>query len=397
MKAVWPCSLGTLIEWAEFSYYAYLLSLFTPIFFPYLSPALAMTVLLFGFAVSYLARPLGGLFFGWMGDAFGRRYALVVSLMLMGIVTLLMGLLPAYDQIGMAASVLLLSLRFLQGFAVAGEFTGAAVYLVETSLQRPYFSSSFISTSSALGMFLGILFAWLVSLPVMPEWAWRIPFMLGGISCFIGLYLRFRLSEQWMPKSMPSIHRLLWFKHKRSFFQALSLAAFVGIYIYTCNVWWISYSIEHDYFSPEVSRRLGLLAQAGVVVFTPIVALYAESGAKHKTLYWGIWAAIPFSGLLFLSTQSQHFYLVALLMMVYSLINASITAVMFKWMADLFPVAVRYTGVALAWNIAIAVFAGVSPLVAQLLSHYFVQQWLCGAYVMLSAIVTLIFLKKRWL
>lgn len=391
-RTIWLCSLGTLIEWAEFSYYAYLLALFSQLFFANTYSAFAMMAALFGFAISYMARPLGAVFFGWIGDSLGRRVALVFSLGLMGMVTFTMGLLPTYTSIGISASLLLLSLRFLQGFAIAGEFTGAAIYLVEKHADRPYLSSSFISTFSALGMFLGALLAWVVSLPSMPDWAWRAPFLIGGLSCLLALYMRLHLTESLI---LVKKRTFLFRQHKRAFFKALSLATFVGIYIYTCNVWWVSYSTEHSYFTAEASRRLGMIAQAAVVCFTPLVALYAEKRGNDSTLYWGVLAAIPFSLLLFWVTQQASFVEMLGLMLVYALINASVTAVMFKWMADLFPPNVRYSCVALAWNIAVALFASISPMVAQWLSQQTNTPWLCASYVVLSALIALLMIKEN--
>ncbi len=174
-------SIGTLVEWAEFCFYGYLVHLFSHLFFPMLSNSASIIAAFGAFGISYLARPLGGLLFGHIGDKFGRQRALSGAILLMGLATFGVGILPTYNSIGIAAPILLVLLRLLQGVAVAGEYTGAAIYILEHHQARPYFASSWIGASSAAGMLVGALFGVIVSLPAMPDWAWRIPFYCGFI------------------------------------------------------------------------------------------------------------------------------------------------------------------------------------------------------------------------
>lgn len=400
IKYIVACAFGAMLEWAEFSYYGYLSVLFAKIFFPDLAGNLGIMAALFAFAMSYVARPFGGLLFGWIGDRWGRRQALLLSLMLMGIVGVAMGLLPTYEVIGTAAPVLLFSLRFLQGIALSGEFTGAAVYLIESLPSKPYFFSSFISTFSALGMFLGVLCAYCVTLPNMPSWAWRIPFFIGSISCIFGLYIRGYLHETLDLNLVKKIKRLpiriVFDEHKFAFIQTLAIAAFVGIYIYTCNVWWVSFSIENHYFSAVDARKLGAIAQGFVVLLTPVVALLADWRFKNISLYIGLLGSIIMTPAIFYFTQQQSFELMVFVMVGYAFINACVTGVMFKFMTDLFPGIVRYSGTALAWNIAIALFAGFAPLIAQTISLASTKIYAPAFYVVFSALVALTILTIKF-
>lgn len=188
-------SIGTFLEWAEFTYFAYIANTIAALFFPKLGNSLGLIAAFSVFAVGYFFRPLGSLYFGYLGDKLGRRVALQISIMLMGISSLLIGSLPTYATIGILAPILLVILRCIQGFAVSGEFNGSAIYLIEHDLEKPCQAGSWTGFASASGMMFGGLMATLISFEQMPVWAWRIPFLLGTLSCFCALYFRQNLSE----------------------------------------------------------------------------------------------------------------------------------------------------------------------------------------------------------
>jgi MFS transporter, MHS family, proline/betaine transporter len=399
LRHILPSAIGTLMEWAEFSYYGYLATLFARLFFPELATALGIMASLSAFAMSYVARPFGAYLFGYIGDRHGRRAALMGSLLLMGIVSIAMGLLPTYQTAGNTAVVLLLIFRFMQGIAVSGEGACAAVYLIELQPKRPYFISSFISTAAALGMFVGVLLAFIVSLPQMPAWAWRVPFYFGGVMCGVGIYIRCSLNETLHMDLIKQLTRspvvTIAQEHKLVFIKVMALAAFVGIYIYTCNVWWVSFSIENDYFSAHDARLLAMIGQAFVVVLIPCVSWLADYRFHQKTITLGLIGAVVVAPLIFVATVEQSFALMVGIFFLYALVNACVTGVMFKYMADLFPVAVRFTGPGLSWSIAIALFAGFSPLIAQFLSKDIHHLYAPALYVVFSALIALTVLNIR--
>ncbi|HAU0638588.1 TPA: MFS transporter, partial [Legionella pneumophila] len=194
-KRVVVATAGTFLEWAEFTYYAYIANIISGSFFPKLGNHLGLIATFSVFALSYFFRPLGALFFGYLGDKMGRRVALQSSIMLMGLSSLFIGCLPAYNSIGILAPILLLIFRCVQGFAVSGEFNGSAIYLIEHDSEKPCQAGSWTGFASALGMMFGGLMSTLIYLPHMPEWAWRIPFLLGTLSCFCAMYFRKNLRE----------------------------------------------------------------------------------------------------------------------------------------------------------------------------------------------------------
>ena len=150
LKTTLTSFIGTTVEWAEFCFYGYLVTQLSPLFFPMLSPDIAIIAGFGAFAASYLARPLGGIFFGHIGDKWGRKKAFAGSILLMSVATFGIGLLPVYDTIGILAPILLVLLRFFQGLATGGEYPGASVFIIEHNRDKPYFAASWVATAAAV-------------------------------------------------------------------------------------------------------------------------------------------------------------------------------------------------------------------------------------------------------
>ena len=384
--------IGTLCEWAEFTFYAYMALKFAHLFFPTLSTSHAVIAVFGTFAVSYLARPLGGFLLGYLGDKRGRKTALSYSIIIMGVATFCIGILPTYAAIGVLAPILLLVLRFIQGLAVAGEFTGAAVFINEHQAKDGYLETSWVSTSSALGMLIGAGAAALISAPSMPEWAWRIPFMLAAASCIWAAYMRKNLTEPAVYQNAvvtANPFKLLFKDYKFAMLRVAALAAFVGIYIYICNVWWTTFIIQHGYFSSFQARLLSTIGQASVVVLTPLMALLANRYGGKKLMAIGFIGASGTAFLLFQQNISSSFYYAAFVSIVYGIFNTCVTGPMFKYLTQLFPTEVRFTGPAVSWNIAVALLGGTSPMVAQYLLIHMQTTYAPAFYVFLIASIAL--------
>ena len=393
-KNISASAIGTLVEWAEFTFYGYLVVKFSHLFFPMLTPQLAILAGFAGFAVSYLARPLGSFIFGHIGDKKGRQKALANSIFMMGIVTLGMGVLPTYDKIGLFAPIFLLILRFLQGITVGGEYTGAAVFIIEHNAKNPYLSSSWVSTSAAAGMLVGGLAAAIISLPVMPEWAWRLPFLIGSCACLIGFYIRRQLSETAAYKKLLSVHgivsvpiKVVLKNYKKPLLQTMAIGVFVAIFIYICNIWWITYVIKTGYFSELTARTLATASQGSVVVFTPLLALLTQRWNGRDIMQIGLIGSLFVAPWLFFASVHQSVYGVIAANLLYAISLSAVTATMFKYLADIFPTHIRYTGQAMGWSIGVAIFGGSAPLVAQILSSHHLG--LTIAYVSLSGLIAL--------
>ena len=396
-KNIFVAATIVLIEWIEFSFYAYLVAKLSPLFFAGVSAHLAILMGFGSFAVSYFARPIGGIIFGYIGDYSGRKPALFYSMTLMGIVTFAIGLLPTYTMIGILAPILLIIFRFLQGLAVAGNLTGAAIFIAEHHNNKSYLVSSWVSTFSALGMLIGAATSIIVSLTIMPAWAWRVPFIfIGIIGVIFAGYVRHSLTE-------PKIYQAEKYKgliatliltliknYKMPMLKTAALAAFVGVYIYTCNVWWVSYAIENNYFTNVQARSLATLGQASVVILTPLMAMLGDVVGGYLLMTIGFIGAAITAFLLFALTGFYNIYVIGAVHILYALFNTSVTAVMFKYLVDIFPTKVRYSGQAISWNIAVAIFGGTAPFIAQLLSESYKAPFIPSLYVIAIALVALL-------
>jgi MFS family permease len=201
---IWPVigasSAGTVIEWYDFYIFGSLAAIIAPKFYPAGNEALALIAYLSTFAVGFVVRPFGAIFFGRIGDLVGRKYAFLVTLLIMGLGTAAIGFMPTYEQIGYLAPVLLLLIRILQGLALGGEYGGAAIYVAEhVPDEKRGFYTSFIQITATLGLFLSLITILVVQQIMGPEafadWGWRIPFLLSIVLVATSLYIRLRMRE----------------------------------------------------------------------------------------------------------------------------------------------------------------------------------------------------------
>jgi MFS family permease len=193
-------SVGTMIEWYDFYIFGSLATVISPLFYPQGNNTIALIAYLSTFAVGFVVRPFGALFFGRIGDLVGRKYAFLVTLLIMGGATALIGFLPTYATIGIAAPIFLLVIRVLQGLALGGEYGGAAVYVAEhvPDARRGYYTS-FIQITATLGLFVSLVVILLVQNTMSREsfasWGWRLPFIVSIFLVAVSLYIRLRMKE----------------------------------------------------------------------------------------------------------------------------------------------------------------------------------------------------------
>ncbi len=193
-------AVGTMIEWYDFYIFGSLATIISPLFYPQGNETLALIAYLSTFAVGFVVRPFGALFFGRIGDLVGRKYAFLVTLLIMGGATALIGFLPTYATIGIAAPIILLVIRILQGLALGGEYGGAAVYVAEhVPDEKRGFYTSFIQITATLGLFVSLAVILAVQSAMSKEafsaWGWRIPFILSIFLVGVSLYIRLRMKE----------------------------------------------------------------------------------------------------------------------------------------------------------------------------------------------------------
>jgi MHS family proline/betaine transporter-like MFS transporter len=382
-------SLGTLLEWAEYTFYGYMGILFSTLFFPESDPHVAMLKTYGIFAAGYFMRPFGAILFGHIGDKFGRKPALTISLLLMGLATLAIGCLPTYATWGMSAASLLLLFRLIQGLAISGEYNGAGILVIEKVKQNPCLASSWISASAAAGMVCGGIAAFLVSHPNAPQWAWRIPFLIGGVSCFLSYFARKNLQEslpvQARSYASPLIEVLK--HHKLPLLRTGAIAAFTGVYVYIGNIYIVSFLKNNALLSTYHATFFAILGEIVVAMMIPLMAYYADRSHPFKQYRRGLLYVALFTPVIFMLCQSGHYGLIGIAMILYGVLNGIVCGPMVKILCDQFPVELRYTGISFGWNVAAALFSGTALIVAQFLTS---QGWVLGPalYVSIIALIT---------
>lgn len=401
-KTVLAGAIGNVLEWYDFALFGYFAPVLSTLFFPSSDPSLSLIATFSVFAVGFLARPLGALLFGYWGDTRGRREALAWSVILMAIPTCLVGFLPSYAQIGIAAPLALTALRFLQGLSVGGEFTGSVTFLIEHAApnERGYIGSwaGFSAQIGALlGSGVGALSSTLLTQDTLHAWGWRIPFLAGSVIAVIGWYLRRRIPEspafehlQQTGLVSPSPIQELLRIHRRPLLQVLGLVLLHGVGFYTFYVFLPTYLTKVTALPLATALTINTACMAVMAVLIPIMGKWSDRVGPRWLLASGA-AGLALGTVLFFSwfTSGQ----VGLIVITQLLITVFVAAYMgpfFAIVAILFPVAHRYTGLSISYNIASALFGGTAPLVATVLMEQSGSALAPGWYVTLCAGLSLI-------
>ncbi|MGW3419606.1 MFS transporter [Streptomyces phaeochromogenes] len=368
--------IGTTIEWYDFYIYGLAAALvFGTEFFPDFSPA-AGTLAAFGtFAVGFVARPLGGVIFGHFGDRVGRKNALMLTLFLMGAATVVVGLLPGYRTIGIWAPVLLVTLRFLQGFAVGGEWGGAVTMVVESS---PRDRRGFYGSLPQMGVPLGLVlsstaFALVSTLPEddLLAWGWRIPFLLSIVLIAVGMFLRSRITEtrtfaqvkaDGQERKMPVVEAFR--HHWKAIALTVGMYVSAGVPFYIVSVFVLSYGSSHLDLSRSVLLTGMLIAAVAEALTVPCFGALSDRWGRRPVFLAaaGFAALLAFPFFWLLGTGQTGLTWLALLLAL-AVAHAGMYAPTAAMYAELFPADVRYTGTSIGYQLG-GVVAGFVPLVA---------------------------------
>lgn len=364
-KEVQILSIGTLLEWAEFTFYAYIAPLLSSLFFPENHPHVALIKTYGIFAAGHLTRPLGGLLFGYIGDQYGRKPALIASLTLMGIATCSIGCLPTYERIGYAAPLLLFCCRLLQGIALSGEFHGAGILLTERVKATSCLPGSWICASAAAGMVLGGIAALIVGqFPTVPL-AWRIPFLLSGMTCFIALWLRTKL----MPCSATSHPMaplyLLFTTYKTSCFYVTLIAIFTGAFVYIGNIFYVGWLTQYTPFSLQQATLFALFGETLAVLLIPIMARWADTFSPYPFYLRGLALTVVLFPCIYCLSITGDLFCTVVAVCIFGILNGILSAPLMKILVDQFPMEIRYRGIAFTWGLATACCSGMTPFLAQ--------------------------------
>lgn len=397
-RSLAAASSGNVLEWFDFTVYGFLAPIIGKAFFPADDPVASTLSAFAALAAGYLARPLGSVIFGHVGDRIGRKTALIVSVVLMGAASLAIAVLPTYQTIGLAAPVLLVLIRIIQGFAVSGEYTSSGVLVVELATPGTHHS---VGSTIAFAMMIGCMVGAGVPAGVsavltdaqMAEWGWRIPFVIGALVALISLVLRLSLVETLSDadvqiKELPVV--AVFRDHWRAVCRILILMAPIQILYFVIFIYASSFLTAkmHDSSGTVLQFSTANLLVAALLV-PPIGWVADKVGSRPVFLVGAVLmtvTAVPFWSMM----QSENTNVVFFGQMGFAVINSAGWALSISTLAAMLPGAVRCSGVSVAYNTGAAVFGGCTPLILTYLFSRTGNDFLPAYYVIFTAFLSII-------
>jgi MHS family proline/betaine transporter-like MFS transporter len=370
-KAIYAACIGNMLEWYDFGVYAYLATLIASNFFPGQDPVASLLAAFAAYGVGFLARPLGGIIIGRMGDTRGRKAALVLTIFMMGVGTIGIGLLPSYQTLGVWAAVLLVALRIIQGIAAGGEWGTSTAFIIEWApSNRRGFFGSFQQVSTAGGSLLGsataAILTTLLNKEQMLAWGWRLPFILGVVLLVVGVYIRRGIEET------PSFEQAKLAAASQPVVSGAGLGAlafgftiFWTVAYYALLAWMPTFTQKYAGLSASEalwSNTVGLIAMVIAVPFWGALSdrigrrpLLLASTIGIGVLAWPLFSLMAHRGGLAVVMPCQ--ILLGVLLALYS--GAGPAAI-----AEIFPTHLRSTWMSAGYTLAAAVFGGFAPFMA---------------------------------
>jgi MFS transporter, MHS family, shikimate and dehydroshikimate transport protein len=379
VKVAFASLVGTAIEWYDFFLYGTSAALvFNKLFFPSVDPTVGTLLALVTFAVGFVARPFGGIIFGHFGDRIGRKTMLYLTLLIMGIATACVGLIPTYNEIGIWAPILLVSMRILQGIGLGGEWGGAVLMAYEHApANRRGFYGSWPQLGAPLGLVLGNV-VFMIFVNMYPgdlytsTWAWRMPFLFSFALVIVGLYIRMKIAESpqfekikeaKQEAKMPLIEAIT--KHPKNLLLAMG-ARFAEnglFYIYaTFSLVYVTTVLK----MPRMTILTAILVAAFIESFTiPLFGYLSDLWGRRPVyiggaVFSGIWA-FP---LFFLLDMKSPEYMIVAIAVGMAIGHSAMYGPQAAFMSELFSTRVRYSGASLGYQLASIFAGGISPLIA---------------------------------
>jgi MFS family permease len=374
-------SVGTIVAWYDVYLYAVLASYLAPLFFPSDDATASLLAALAIFGIGFAVRPLGGVVFGHIGDRLGRRYAFLITVTLMGLGSAAIGVLPGYSQIGVLAPVFLVVLRVLQGLAVGGEYGGAIIYVAEHAPDRRRgFLTSWVQTTATISLVLALAvilsFRVTMSTEAFAAWGWRLPFLVSCVLVVVALYVRVRLRETPLFSRLKTLGKSSASPLEDSLGNArnrrLILLVLFGATAGQAVVWYQAQFQARTYLERVLhfdSVSADLVMIAAMLLGTPLIvffgALSDRIGRKPIVMGGCLLAAVTFYPIYALMAQvASSPWQVGALVWLQMLYMAMMQGPMAAFLVEFFPARVRYTSLAIAYNLGSGGFGGWLPFIA---------------------------------
>ena len=377
-RVVMASLIGTTIEWYDFFLYGSAAALvFNKLFFPEFDP-LTGTLLAFAtYALGFVARPVGGVVFGHFGDRIGRKRLLMLSLVLMGVATILIGLLPTYAQIGVWAPLALIALRLIQGFAVGGEWGGAVLMAAEhgDAARRGFWASWPQAGVPAGNLLAAAVLAIMAAVQTEADflaWGWRVPFILSALLVVIGWYIRNRVAESPMfeaeldaaeaPARVPAIEVLR--ERPKALVLGAGLRVGENISYYILTVFSLTYLVDVSKESRSLALNALLIGAAVQFFAIPLFAALSDRIGRRPVYAFGAFGLAAWCFLMFGLLGSGDNASIVLALVVGLVLHGAMYGPQAAFITELFPTRIRYSGVSLAYQLTSIVAGSLAPIIA---------------------------------
>lgn len=409
IKRSFGALLGNSMQFYDFTIYAFLAPYISKEFFNFENSFISYLMVFSVFASGYLSRPLGSLLFGYIGDRKGRSYALSKTIIISTVATCSMGLIPGYEIIGIYAPVLLIIFRLLQGIAVSGEEGGAVVLLFEKfCFKNPNIIGGSVLSSVLFGVIIGTVVCNITDLFInytLITWAWRIPFVLALPFGVVALILRFYLNDYHSFNAaiennliLKTPTKTLLSKYSWMIFYGVCIVSIYSITTSTLIIHIPYYLNTKIGYSHNTSLSVLCLAITFIALLTPWIA-YRTNKIDPLALYKiSIIGLILFAPVMFFAFSSGYLILVLCAILIFSIIIALVSCTIFSILVGLFPFNVRYSGVSLAFNLAVTIFSSTTPIVLLFVEKNFKNEIAPGIYLSFISLILLciiFFLTKK--
>ncbi len=410
-KAITAAALGNAMEWFDFGVYGFLAYVLGQVFFPDVSPSIQVIAALATFSVPFLVRPLGGLVFGLLGDKYGRQKILSMTIIIMSLSTFFIGLIPSYATIGIWAPILLLLAKLAQGFSIGGEYSGAAIFVAEYSPDRKRgFMGSWLDFGSIAGFLVGagvvVLLSSLLGEARFHEWGWRIPFFLALPLGVIGLYLRHALEEtpafQQHMDSMDSEQsnqpttepepvplKEIINKYWKSLAVCVGLVIVTNVTYYMLLTYMPSYLSHNLNYSTDHGVLIIIAIMIGMLFVQPMIGLLSDKIGRRPFIIGGSLGMLILAYPAFMMINSDKVFMIFLGLLILAIFLNCFTGVMASILPAIFPTHIRYSALAISFNISVLI-AGATPTAAAWLVEASGNLYMPAYYLMIVAIVGLL-------
>ncbi|MFJ9738352.1 MFS transporter [Streptomyces sp. NPDC101166] len=410
-RAVGASALGNCMEWFDFGVYSYLAATIGKVFFPGASPAAQVISSFATFAAAFVVRPLGGLVFGPLGDRLGRQKVLATTMIMMAVGTFAIGLIPSYATIGIAAPILLLLARMVQGFSTGGEYGGATTFVAEYSPDRRRgFLSSWLDFGTFVGYALGSALVTVLNLALtddqMLSWGWRLPFLIAGPLGVIGLYMRLKLEESPAFQQQLDDHekslaqesaggefKTIVKNHWRPLLICMGLVLLYNVTNYMVTGFLPTYQTETLNRSSGSADVLVLVGMLWIVLLITFVGRFSDRVGRRPVYGVAAAAMIVLAVPSFLLIKMDGTWPPILGVLILSTLLACFAAPSAATLPALFPTAVRYAAMGIGFNFAVAAFGGTTPLVTEALVSVTGDDMMPAYYLMLAGVIGLVTVK----